>query len=334
MKDSVFKLRFGVIGTNFISDWLLEGASGDARFEAVAVYSRSQNTADAFAAKHNIPHTFVSLEEMASSPLIDAVYIASPTALHAGQAVLFMENGKHVLCEKPAASNARELRRMIETSEKYGVAFMEAMKSTLMPGFKVILQHLSEIGTVRRYFASYCQYSSRYDKLKAGEVLNAFKPELSNGAMMDLGIYTVYPLVVLWGRPLGVSASGTLLYTGVDGQGAVNLEYEGKCATILYSKIADSSLPSEIQGENGTLVIDRIQSPRRISLKKRNGISLDISSDDEGNEYYYEVKEFIDTVQSGRHESPVNSHLNSLISLEIIDEVRRQLGVIYPADKD
>ena len=123
MGCAVFKLRFGVIGTNFISDWLLEGAAKDTRFEVTAIYSRSQDTADAFAEKHNIPHTFVSLEKMASSPLIDAVYIASPTALHSEQAVLFMEHGKHVLCEKPSASNVRELSRMIETAKKYDVVF-------------------------------------------------------------------------------------------------------------------------------------------------------------------------------------------------------------------
>ena len=334
MSCAAFKLRFGIIGTNFISDWLLEGAAEDSRFEVAAIYSRLQDTANAFAEKHNIPHTFISLEKMASSPLIDAVYIASPTALHSEQAILFMEHGKHVLCEKPSASNVRELSRMIETAKKYDVVFMEAMKSTLMPGFKAVLQHLPEIGTVRRYFASYCQYSSRYDKLKAGEVMNAFKPELSNGAVMDLGIYTIYPLVVLWGRPLGISATGTLLSTGVDGQGAVNFEYEDKCATILYSKVADSLLPSEIQGEEGTIVIDKIQSPDRILLKYRNGISQDISVADRQNEYYYEVKEFIDLVQFGDRESSVNSHLNSLITLEIIDEVRRQLGVVYPADKN
>ena len=69
------KVRFGVVGTNFISDWVIAGARQDERFELVAVYSRTQETADAFASKHNIPYTFTSLEEMAKSPLIDAVYI-------------------------------------------------------------------------------------------------------------------------------------------------------------------------------------------------------------------------------------------------------------------
>lgn len=102
------KIRFGVVGTNFITDWVIAGARQDERFELVAVYSRTQETADAFAARHQIPYTFTSLEEMAQSSLIDAVYIASPNFLHAPQSILCMKHGKHVLCEKPFASNVRE----------------------------------------------------------------------------------------------------------------------------------------------------------------------------------------------------------------------------------
>ena len=100
MEEHGGKVRFGVVGTNFITDWVIAGARLDDRFELVAVYSRRRETADAFAAKHQIPYTFTSLEEMAKSPLIDAVYIASPNFLHAEQSILCMKHGKHVLCEK------------------------------------------------------------------------------------------------------------------------------------------------------------------------------------------------------------------------------------------
>ena len=123
------KIRFGIVGTNFITDWVIAGAREDERFELAAVYSRTQERADEFAAKYQIPHTFTSLEEMAKSPLIDAVYIASPNFLHASQSILCMKHGKHVLCEKPLASNAREAREMVEASKQYGVTLMEAMKS-------------------------------------------------------------------------------------------------------------------------------------------------------------------------------------------------------------
>mgnify|MGYP002262864785 CR=1 FL=1 len=91
---------------------MLAGARQDARFEAVAICSRTQERADAFAAKHGIPHTFTLLEEMAASPLVEAVYISTTNFLHASQSILCMRHGKHVLCEKPLASNAREARQM------------------------------------------------------------------------------------------------------------------------------------------------------------------------------------------------------------------------------
>ena len=337
------KIRFGVVGTNFITDWVIAGAREDDRFELAAVCSRTKERAEEFAAKHNIPHIFTSLEEMAASDKLDAIYIASPNYAHAEQSILCMNHGKHVLCEKPMAANAHEARRMVECSRKNGVTLMEAMKSTLSPNFLAAKANLNRIGTPRRYFASFCQYSSRYDKFKEGVVLNAFRPELANGAMMDIGVYTIYPLVVLFGKPQAINAQGVVLSSGVDGQGAVNMQYDGLNATVLYSKIANSQLPAEIEGEDGNILIDRIQTPIDVRFyprqapasghEKRTEGEL-LSQPEEHNEYYYEVKEFIDLIEQGRVESEINSHENSITTLEIIDEVRRQLGVSYPADQE
>lgn len=338
------KVRFGVVGTNFISDWVIEGARQDPRFELVAVCSRTRERGSEFAARHSIPYVFTSLEEMASSPLIDAVYIASPNFMHASQSILCMSHGKHVLCEKPLASNAREVRAMINASERYGVTLMEAMKPTMTPHFRALADNLPRVGEVRRYFASYCQYSSRYDRFKAGELPNAFNPELSNGAIMDIGVYTIYPMVVLFGRPDSVSASAIVLSSGVDGQGAVNFTYGDRLqATVLYSKIADSRLRSEIQGEQGLISLDTINrmaditfTPRAVNLgggKSVAAVTENISASVTNDEYYYEVAEFISLVLSGRRESDINSHSASLITIELIDEIRRQAGVSFPADQ-
>ncbi len=328
------KIRFGVIGTGSIVDNVLRAAHLDPRFELTAIYSRTQESADAFAAKHGIPHTFVSLEDMAQSPLIDAVYIASPNSLHSSQSIQIMKHGKHVLCEKPFASNVRETKAMIAASKEYNVTLMEAMKPTLTPNFKVVMENISTLGTIRRYFASYCQYSSRYDSLKEGVILNAFNPALSNGAVVDIGIYTIYPMVVLFGRPKTISATGLLLSTGVDGQGAVNFEYDDMNATILYSKIADSQLSSEIQGEEGLISLDRINTIRDVRICIKNKEEQHISQFNYDREYFHEIAEFIDLVQSGRRESVINSHENSLITMEILDEIRKQLGVVFPADSE
>jgi len=326
------RLRFGVVGTNFITDWVIAGGRQDERFELAAVYSRTQENADAFAARHSIPHTFTSLEAMAASPLVDVVYIASPNAFHAGQSILCMEQGKHVLCEKAFASNTREAREMIAAARRNKVALMEAMKPTLTPNFLAARDSLSRIGTVRRYFSCYCQYSSRYDKFREGVVLNAFRPELSNGALPDIGVYTIYPMVVLFGRPQGIKAAGFKLPSGVDGEGSVVFEYPTMDAAVLYSKIANSSLPTEIQGEDGNILFDRINIISDVNLHFRDGRKESLSQPADRNEYYYEIKEFIDIVQAGRQESMINSWENSLATMEIMDEIRRQLGVVYPAD--
>jgi predicted dehydrogenase len=327
------RLRFGVIGTNFITDWVIAGGRQDERFEVAAVYSRTQEAAHAFAAKHDIPHTFTSLEAMAACPHIDAVYVASPNAFHASQSILCMEHGKHVLCEKAFASNAREAREMIAAARRNNVTLMEAMKPTLTPNFLTVRDALGRIGAIRRYFACYCQYSSRYDKFREGAVLNAFRLELSNGALPDIGVYTIYPMVVLFGRPQSIKATGLKLSSGVDGGGSAVFGYPDMDAAVLYSKIANSSLPTEIQGEEGNIVLDRINIISEVNLHFRDGRKECLTCPTK-HEYYYEIKEFIDLAQSGRQESVINSWENSLTTMEIMDEIRRQTGVAYPADAE
>lgn len=326
-------VRFGVIGTNRITVWFLKGAMIDNRFRLVAVCSRQMETGMDFAEKYGINHVFTSVEDLAKSDEVDAIYIASPNALHADQAIMCMKHGKHVLCEKTFASNASDARAMVETAKANGVVLMEAMKTTLTPNFMYLRNHLNKAGRIRRYFASYCQYSSRYDKFKEGEIANAFKPELSNGAVMDIGVYTIYPMVVLFGKPEKIMANGLLLPTGVDGQGSAAFLYHGMEANVIFSKIADSYLPSEIQGEDGTISISDIHDFRKIDYRPRNSRNPVAWGDSEYlDEYYYEAKEFIDLIETGRFESEINSHANSIITMEIIDEIRRQVGVHFPAD--
>lgn len=326
-------IRFGVIGTNWITERFIAAAREHEEFNLTAVYSRTQEKAQEFAAKHRIANTFTDVEAMAASGHIDAVYIASPNSFHAGHAIAAMKHGVHVLCEKPIASNARELDRMIAAAKQYNVLLMEAVKSTLMPGFTAVTEHIGKVGAVRRYYASFCQYSSRYDAYKSGTVLNAFNPEFSNGALMDIGVYCIYPAVVLFGKPKAVKATGVMLASGVDGEGSILLEYADMDAVLMYSKITSSTLPCEIQGESGNLVIDKISEPEKVELRYRDGTVEDVSKPTRSETMFYEVAEFIRLLREGRTESSINSHEASRITMEIMDEARRQLGLVYPADR-
>lgn len=326
-------VRFGVIGTNWITEAFIQAARETTGFELAAVYSRTEEKARAFADKHGASRIYTDIGQMARSGDIDAVYIASPNSLHAEQAVLCMEHGVHVLCEKPLASNAREVRRMTEAASRHGVLLMEALKSTLLPNFGVIRERLASIGRVRRYFANYCQYSSRYDAFRAGTVLNAFNPEFSNGALMDLGIYCLYPAIVLFGKPSDVKANGFMLSSGVDGEGSLLLKYEEMEGVVQYSKISNSYVPSEIQGEEGSILIDKISQPERVEIRYRDGRTEELTVPQSANSMKYEVQEFIDLIGRGAKESAVNTHARSLAVMEVMDEARRQMGLIYPADR-
>lgn len=326
-------IRVGIIGTNWITEDFIHAARQVEGLTLTAVYSRTEATARQYANKHDIPHTYTDLESFASSSELDAVYIASPNSLHADQAIVLMNHGKHVLCEKPLASNAQEVQRMIAAANRNGVVLLEAMKSTLTPNFQAIQDNLHKIGPVRRYFASYCQYSSRYDEYLKGNILNAFKPEFSNGALMDLGVYCIYPMVVLFGQPDNIQGSSYLLESGVDGQGSILIKYKELDAVIQYSKISDSYASAEIQGEKGTLVFDKISRPDKVEIRYRSGEIEDITRPQVANAMFYEVQEFIRLIRSGTMESSVNSHANSLKAIGIMDETRRQIGLVYPADQ-
>ena len=326
------KVRFLTVGTSAIAGLFLCGARLDPRFAHTAVYSRRPETAAAFSVRHGVGRTFTDLEQAARSDAFDAVYIASPNSLHYRQAMLFLEHGKHVLCEKPLASNARQAQQMCALAREKGLSLMEAVKTTLSPTFAAVRAALPRIGPVRRYFASYCQYSSRYDRFKAGETANVFSPEFSGGSLVDIGIYGVYPMVVLFGRPEKIASHALVLRSGVDGQGSLLCRYPGMEAVVVHSKIADSSLPSEIQGEQGRIVIDRINTIDRARIIWRDGSQQDISAPHTEYDMAYETSAFIDLVETGRQEHPVNSFQSSIITAEIMDAVRAQNGIVYPAD--
>jgi predicted dehydrogenase len=329
-------IRFGIVGTSKITQEFGKAvaiASAEIGVTIQAVYSRSKETGQAYAAQHNIPRAFDNFADMLAWDDIDAVYIASPNSLHAEHAIQAMRAGKHVLVEKPFAANAAQAAQMIEVAHQQGVLLMEAMKSTVQPGMQAVRVQLPRLGTIRKYFASYCQYSSRYDAFKQGDIQNAFKSELANGALMDIGTYTLHPLIYLFGKPIKIHAEATMLHTGVDGSGSLLMNYEqGMEAAVLYSKITDSHLPSEIQGEAGTLLIDRINEPRELTFIDRQGNKEKIPVFQTEHSMVDEVAHFADLIERGKTQSPINSHAQSLAVMQVMDEARKQIGLRYSAD--
>lgn len=325
------KIRFGIVGTGKIVDEFIAATYDFTEIEIVAVYSRKIETGKLFADKYNIKKIFIKIEDMISSNEIDAVYIASPNSLHCSQSIKFLENKIAVLCEKPLGSNKKEVEMMIAASIKNKTLLLEAVKSIYTPNYKIIKDNLSTIGEVRSIFANFCQYSSRYDNYKNGVIENAFKKELSNGSTMDIGLYPVYFVLGLFGEPEKVESQGYLLSTGVDGAGTMMLKYPKFTGIINHSKISNSILHSEIIGENGSIIIEKISTVDKVKFSYRDGGSKEYICDDKS-KMYYEIEEFIKSYKDKKYESDKNNHENSIKVISVLEESRKNIGVTYVCD--
>lgn len=321
-------IRLAVIGRGRFSRYFLEAVSRVPELVYVGQYSRHLADAQAFATEYGGTLWWDDLNALAGDPQVDAVYIGSPNAFHAPQAITLLNAGKHVLCEKPVASHLREWQDMCAAADSSGTTLLEAMRLVHCPGFALLRELLPELGTIRQVDLCYCQYSSRYDNFKKGIIENAFRPELSNGSLMDIGVYCVYAMITLFGTPHRLHASAVKLSNGIDGAGSVLAEYDGMQVSLLHSKINDGRC-SAFLGENGMLETDIISHPSRFTLTRRDGSVQHFAAQQEENDMVYEARHFAQLIRQGGGE---HYRRWSTEVMTVMDEIRRQTGIRFPAD--
>lgn len=293
-------LRFGIIGTNFVSDWFVGACRRSGVGEPVAVYSRDADRGRGFADRHGLSDSVGSLEALTDR--VEAVYVASPNLLHHEQASRVIEAGRHVLCEKTLGATAAQTRDVFERARRNGVVAMEAIRPLYDPAFEIVRERLPLLGPIHQVHFDKQQYSSRYDRFLAGEQLNAFNPDLANSAAADIGVYCLEPALDLFGPPRGARGAGVLLDNGFEGSGVLVLDYPGMTVSCSWSKITTSTLPSSIHGELGTLVIDSVSSPAQIILEWRDGVHevvLDAPRPGDADNMVHEVRAFAALVAGG-----------------------------------
>lgn len=322
------KLKFGMIGTNFISHTMAEAMAESGTAEIYAVYSRSRDTGIAFASKYGVleERVYTSLDDIADSG-IDAMYIASPNKFHAEQSIFFLRRGIHVLVEKPAGADAAEYAQMCRIAEENGAVLMEGMRQAHDPAWQVICDAIPEIGRIRHAALEFCQYSSRYDRHKAGEHTNTFDPAFANASMLDIGVYPLHCLVMLFGEPESVMANSLFLENGFEGCGEITLKYDGFTSSALYSKIYDSPRSSAIYGENGTIVINKLSVPSAATLHLRGKEPVALPIVGKANNMVYEVRDFVELVRDGAVAHPYTD--TTMTVMKIMDEARRIAGVRF-----
>ncbi len=323
-------MKFATIGTSAITESFLHAASQCEGFSLKGVYSRSMEKARAFGQKYHAEKFYDSLESLALDPEIEAVYIASPNFMHCGQVIRMLKAKKHVLCEKSLGSNSEEVEKMFWTARENKVLLLEAMRPLFDPGLSVVRDNLPKLGKIRMADFHYGKYSSKYDRFKAGEHQNIFDKNCSAGALMDMGVYCVHPMVWLFGFPLTVDAQAVMLPGEIDGAGAILAKYNEMVAQLSYTKITNSILPSVIQGENGIMEITDLSAPKKIRILYNNGTEENLPVTPCENNMVYEIRRFIQAVES--KDTMEENKVVSIIAMKIMDEARRQNEIQFPAD--
>ena len=292
-------LRLGIIGTGFITDTLCEAAGLVEGVEISAVYSRKVDTGCAYAQKHGIKSYFTSLADMLDGDAVDAVYVASPTVCHYEHTLMAARAKKHILCEKSMSVSQEKTEEMIKVAREEGVILLEAMRPAFDPMVDAFKAQLANIGKVRRFGFEFRKYSSRYDKFKAGIVENAFDPSLQNSALSDIGVYPLWLATELFGVPKSLHHESVYLHNGFLAAGEIILGYSDTVGNISYSKITEGRQPSFVEGECGTVFIDKISEPQRVWCTDRDGKVLFELNGDCKNNMIYELIAFRDAVLSG-----------------------------------
>lgn len=319
-------MRFGIIGTNFISDWFATSALAVKGAELSAVYSRKLDTGRAFAEKYGIGEVYDDLDAMLSSKSVDAVYIASPTYCHKDHAIAALKHGKAVLCEKMIAASLAEFEEMLEAKARHGGILIEAMRPDFDPAVTVLRDAVLAIGKVRRASFEYCQYSSRYDAFLRGDIQNAFNPDMKNSALADIGIYPLHLCVSLFGEPRELWSKSVFLHNGFEGCGSILMDYGDMLATVTYSKITASVNPSVIEGELGSVTVDKINAPTRVVLHLRGEEPRSLPFPTRAHNMQYEVEEFM-RIASGERDSEPLIRLSHAV-MRTVDKVYRASNIM------
>jgi predicted dehydrogenase len=323
------RIRWGIAATGGIARGFAAGLAETDDADTVAVASRTAERAEEFGAEFDIPHRHASYEALAADPDVDIVYVASPHSRHMSDTLLFLEAGKHVLCEKPFALNERQSRRMVDTARAHGLFVMEAIWSRFLPSYEILGELLADgvIGQVESVDADF----GIHFPWDASHRL--FDLALGGGALLDLGIYPLQLASLVLGPPTEVHAVASLGSTGADEHVAAVLAHaSGALATIRAATRVNLACTARISGSDGVIDLPAfMHCPTSLTVTTPAGVEHH-DAPIVGQGLRYQVAEVHRCVRAGALESPAIPHAETLSLASTMDQIRHEIGVRYPGE--
>jgi predicted dehydrogenase len=326
-------MKLGIIGAGMIVRDFLTITSNLKNFELTAILGRKNNETaiNELKNEYGIKKIFYDYDELLNSE-VDTIYVALPNNLHFEFAKRALEVNKNVIIEKPMTSTYKQAVVLSELAKKRNLFIFEAITNQYFPNYKKIKELLPTLGNIKIVQMNYSQYSSRYDKFVNGEILPAFNPEFSGGALMDLNIYNIHYVVGLFGKPENIEYYPNI-EKGIDTSGILILDYmKFKCVCI-GAKDCKAPIANNIQGDKGCIYQDTPANVcKKFELLMNDGSISEINENNYEHRMVNEFIEFINIINNNDLESCYRMLEHSLIVSEVQTIARNKSGIIFPED--
>ena len=332
-------MKLGILGTGFIvREGALPALSNVPEIETTAIFARpsSKRKAQDLAALYSVAEVYTDYDELLRDSGVDFVYVALVNSVHYEYAKKALQAGKNVIMEKPFASTAQQVRELAKLALDKKLYILEAVTTHYLPNFAAIKENLPSLGKIRSVAANYSQYSSRYDRYLRGEVLPAFDPKLSGGALYDINIYNINIIIGLFGEPKDAAYTPNIGFNGIDTSGVLSMRYDDFFAVAIGAKDSDSPCHVTIQGEKGWIrIIGKPNEMNKVELHLLgSGKTTVFELNCYENRMVHEFKEFAAIYSAGDYERMREALTVSTQVMETAEKARKGAGIAFACDNE
>lgn len=326
----MINFKVGIMGAGKIAGVIADTLKDLDAFEAYAIASRDTEKAAAFAKEHGVTKYYGSYEELVADPDVELIYIATPHSHHAEHAKLCLNAGKPVLVEKAFSYNAATTEEVLNLAKEKNLFCGEAMWIRFMPMYRLMAEYIQKgaIGRVNNITCSLGYSLLREERLT--------KPELAGGALLDLGVYPLNLISMIYGsEPPMIGSTCAKLDTGVDAQEALQISYKGgRCANSFVTMMYQPDNNAKIYGDRGYIEIDNINCPEtfRIYNQDHKLVLETKKPDKQTTGYEFEFIAARDAIIVGQTECPEMPHAETLRIMQICDSLRNTWQIKYPME--
>lgn len=285
-------IRIGTVGTGFIVDHMADAISRVDGMEIAAVYSRTEESAKAFAEKHGVKQYYWDKDAFLNDESLDFIYVASPNSLHFQWSSDALNAGRNVICEKPFVSNLAETETLCDLARSKGLYLFEALTTSHLPNYQIVREQLPKIGNLKLIQLNFSQYSSRYKAFIEGKNPNVFNPEFSGGALMDINYYNFRFVLDMFGEPKDIKYFPNIAPNGIDTSGVLVMTYEDFVVSAVGAKDSRSENFTQIQGDQGFIKVPQ-ESSRCLEVIVTTADGQEsYNQQSDGNALVYEMVDF------------------------------------------